>query len=182
MAKQLTPDQLSKLSRSERKRYERRVAREGSAGDQSPTTPWSKYRYPAMAILVLLILGGGLIYLARSYHPKILPPTTMAGHIEQSPPVHILDEPMDVRVQKHMLEHADGDGPPGVIINYNCLDFECRDDLIPNLIEIVQDYPDHVYLAPYRGMTVMIALTKLGKIKTLDQFDEKAVRAFIESD
>ena len=39
---------------------------------------------------------------------------------------------MPIAIQKHMLEHADGKegGRGGVIINYNCEDFNCEDGLI----------------------------------------------------
>jgi hypothetical protein len=56
------------------------------------------------------------------------------------------------KAQKHMLEHADGSGRPGVIINYNCAKFRCQD-----------------------GMTV----TKLGKILTLDEPELEKIRVFI---
>lgn len=180
MAQHLTPEQLSRLSKSKRKQYERRVVRE-TPDDKNLPNSWAKHRYLIAAGVAVLVLGSGWVYLTQFYRPEILPPTTMAGHIEVSPPSHILDEPIDIRVQKHMLEHADGDGPPGVVINYNCVDFACPGDLIPRLAEIVQKYPENVYLAPYHGMSVKIALTRLGKIETLDEFDKEAIRKFIES-
>ena len=107
-----------------------------------------------------------------------LPPTDMEGHIESSPPSHILTVPMAEVVQRHMLEHADGRGPPGVIIQYNCADYDCEPDLIQKLTKIVLDHGANVYLAPgsYDGK---IILTKLNRRKILEDFDDAAIRRFI---
>ncbi len=88
---------------------------------------------------------------------------------------------MPLSMQKHMLEHADGQGPPGVIINYNCEDFECEPDLIDKLKAIAQDYPEFVYLAPFPNMSAKIAITRRGAIEVLDEFDEERIRRFIEN-
>ena len=87
---------------------------------------------------------------------------------------------MPFLVQKHMLEHSDGNGPPGVIINYNCQDFKCGPDLIKNLTDIAQKYPQFVYLSPYSGMSKKIAITRFGKIQTFDNFNKDALIKFIE--
>ena len=107
-----------------------------------------------------------------------LPPTGMKGHIESNPPSHILKVPMAEVVQRHMLEHADGRGPPGVIIQYNCDDYDCEPDLIQKLAEIVRDHRTNVYLAPasYDGK---IILTKLNRRKVQEDFDDAAIRRFI---
>jgi len=128
-------------------------------------------------IVIALAIVGGIIFMFTNI--KTLPPTTMDGHIEVDPPSHISKEPMDIRVQKHMLEHADSTGPPGVIINYNCEDYDCEPDLISNLESFVEKHPDNVYVAPFEGMSAKIALTRLNKIKTLDEFDEKEIENFI---
>ena len=113
----------------------------------------------------------------------VMPPTSPQGHSEESPPSHILTEPMPERIQRHMLEHADGGTPqggvPGVIIQYNCGKYECAPDLIANLERVVRDYPENVYLAPseYDGK---IILTRIGQKEVLDAFDEEKIRAFIE--
>lgn len=80
-----------------------------------------------------------------------------------------------------MLEHADGieGGTPGVLINYNCNEFDCKDNLIDNLTKITQDYPKFVYLAPYRNMGTKLVLTKEGRQEVLDNFDEDKIRNFI---
>lgn len=107
-----------------------------------------------------------------------LPPITMAGHTETLPPGYILSTPMPQTIQKHMLEHAGGSGAPGVIIQYNCEDFECEPGLVEQLAEIARSYRGSVYLAPntYDGKVI---LTKLDKRTILDQFDERAIRSFI---
>lgn len=111
------------------------------------------------------------------YHE--LDPTGMADHIEVSPPGHILTEPMPVAIQKHMLEHADGGGRPGVIINYNCVKFRCPEGMIERLASIARSYP-FVYVAPFLDMDVKIAVTRLGKILILDDVDERQIREFIK--
>jgi hypothetical protein len=109
-----------------------------------------------------------------------LPPTTIQGHIEQSPPSHIVSRPIPENIQKHMLEHADGRGVPGIIIQYNCDEFECESGLIARLTELVKQYPENVYLAPnnYDGK---IILTKLGRLEILDSFNEEKIRDFIDN-
>ena len=96
-----------------------------------------------------------------------------------SPPGHILTAPMPLAIQKHMLEHADGSGPPGVIINYNCVKFRCRDGMVERLTTIARSYPAFVYLAPFPDMDVRIAVTRLGKILVLDEVDEQQIREFV---
>ncbi len=92
------------------------------------------------------------LYFKDFYNPVILPPISANPHVEVSPQEHILTEPMNLSVQRHMLEHADGDGQPGVIINYNCEDFDCNDDFLPTLAKTVETYPNFVYLAPSKNM------------------------------
>jgi len=106
----------------------------------------------------------------------------MVGHIEVKPPSKIMKQPMQLSIQKHMLEHANGieDGRGGIVINYECRKFTCETDLIEKLESFASKY-DYVYVAPYYGMDVKIALTKLGKIKTLDEYDENIITSFVES-
>ena len=76
-----------------------------------------------------------------------------------------------------------GTGHPiwgGMLVQYNCEDYQCEADLIEKLTEIVQDYPPQVYLAPYPGMDAKIALAAPGRLETLDSLDDEKVRAFIE--
>lgn len=111
---------------------------------------------------------------------KKFPPTDMVGHIEQNPPSHVMNEPMLLLVQKYMLEHSDGKGRPGVVINYNCEDFECESDLRGKLKEIVNKCPEFVYIAPFPNMGRKIAITRMGRIKTFDSLDSDALVRFIK--
>ena len=86
---------------------------------------------------------------------------------------------MKLEVQKHMLEHADGKGQPGIIINYNCEDYKCEEKLIKNLESFAEKYTSNVYVAPFPKMDVRIALTKLNKIEILESFDEQKIDNFI---
>ncbi|MEX2017302.1 MAG: hypothetical protein WD876_02415 [Candidatus Pacearchaeota archaeon] len=130
------------------------------------------------SILIIILLGiSALIYFPIS-NLKILPPTDMDGHIESNPSNHVLKETMPIAIQKHMLEHADGTGRPGVIINYNCEDYDCETDLIENLETFTEVY-DYVYVAPFKGMDAKIALTKLNKIEVLEEYNNKTIEKFI---
>jgi len=130
-----------------------------------------KFLFTASALGLLVILSGCNV--------QKLPPTGMQGHIEQNPISHILDKPMIEPIQKHMLEHADGveGAKGGVIVQYNCDDYQCESDLIEKLTTIAEEF-DYVYLAPndYDGK---IILTKLSRIEVLDEFDEGKIRDFI---
>jgi len=127
-------------------------------------------------ILIISVVVGGIGWLF-SKAPK-LPPISMENHIESSPPAHIVNQPIPENIQRHMLEHADGGDSPGILIQYNCKDYECAPDLIDKLTALVNEYPENVYLAPnnYDGL---IVLTKLGKREILETLDEEAIRTFI---
>lgn len=134
--------------------------------------------FGVVGITLLIAIFSGMIILNR----EVLPPTTMDGHLETVPDSHILDKQMPLTMQKHMLEHADATegGPGGVIINYNCENFDCEEDLIQKLTDVANEYPEFVYLTPFDGMTVKIAITSLGKIEVFDELDEAALVKFIE--
>jgi len=133
-------------------------------------------KFVGWTIVVIALLVGVFALLGLQ---KNLPPTSFLNHIEVSPPSHIVTEPMDYRIHKHMLEHADGGGPPGIIINYNCEDFECESDLIDKLEEIVRDFPANVYLAPWSGMSERLVITRESRQKVLVGFNEQEIRDFI---
>ncbi|MFB6246201.1 MAG: hypothetical protein ABEI74_01250 [Candidatus Pacearchaeota archaeon] len=139
---------------------------------------WKKIRNWTITILILGIIAFAIVNSISSV--KNLPPTSPKGHIEQSPKSHVLKQPMKLTVQKHMLEHADGSGPPGIIINYNCKNYKCAENLIPKLEKFAKQYPQKVYVAPFWQMEAKIALTKSGSIKTLEKYDKKAIENFIE--
>ncbi len=131
-------------------------------------------------IIVIVLVIGGIVFIFGWLISKslTLPPTSMQGHIEQSPPSHIVSEPIPENIQKHMLEHADGGGSPGIIIQYNCTDYNCEPNLVQKLTIFAEQYPENVYLAPssYDGK---IILTKLGKREILERFDEQRLQDFI---
>lgn len=128
----------------------------------------------------IIAASAALIALAGWYisNQPNLPPTNMQGHIEESPSAHIVDAPIPDNIQRHMLEHADGKGKPGILVQYNCKKYSCEPDLVGKLTDLVKQYPDNVYLAPndYDGK---IILTKTGSYKVLDSFDEQTIRKFI---
>jgi hypothetical protein len=128
------------------------------------------------AVIVAIILYG--FYLLGNQ--KTLPPTDMVGHIEANPSSHILRKPMQIAIHKHMLEHADAieGGRGGVIINYDCKNYECAEDLVDKLEQFAVDY-DYVYVAPYKNMATKIAVSKLNRQITLEEYDEEAITAFI---
>ena len=68
----------------------------------------------------------------------------------------------------------------GMLVQYNCDDYQCESDLVEKLVEVVQEYPPQVYPAPYPGMDAKIALAAPGRLETLDVFDEERIRQFIE--
>ena len=130
----------------------------------------------AVFLIIVALLFWGVTALVSG---NSLPPTDQAGHIEQSPSSHVLKSPMDIRIQRHMLEHADGTGSLGVIINYDCQTYDCESGLITNLEAFASKYPEFVYVAPYKKMAAKIAVTRQGKILTLDSYDEEKIDDFI---
>jgi len=138
-----------------------------------------KIRNWSIAVVVIAFAFWGIIALIPNSGG--LPPTDIQGHIESNPSSHVLKKPMRIEIQKHMLEHADGveGGHGGVIINYNCEDYVCEDNLIQNLEGFASQY-DYVYVVPFKGMDVKIALTKLGRIQTFEEYDAESIKQFIE--
>lgn len=141
-----------------------------SSGQKRKIKSWS------ILIVIAVTLIGGIYFLVSS--AKTLPPIDARGHVEANPSSHILKEPMPTAVQKHMLEHADGSGPPGVVVNYNCDDYACGNELIEKLEAFAGKY-DHVYVAPFPDMDAKIALTRYGKIDTMDDYNEERIERFI---
>ena len=158
--------------RKKEKEQNKKKERRGKKLNEAP----KKLGRSIFRILIAILIVGGIGWFIAN-RPK-LPPTVMQGHIEQSPPSHIVNTPIPDNIQRHMLEHADGGGRPGIIIQYNCSDFDCAPDLLSRLTELVNDYPKNVYLGPnnYDGK---IILTKLEKRKVLGEFDEEAIIKFI---
>ena len=65
------------------------------------------------------------------------------------------------------------------MVQYNCRKYQCEDDLVNRLTEIVRTYPPQVYLAPYPAMDAKIALAAPGKLLILDDLNEDKIREFI---
>ena len=77
------------------------------------------------------------------------------------------------------MERNAGHEKGSMLVQYNCVDYECEPDLEERLTDIVRDYPPHVFLAPYPTMDAMIALAAPGKLLTLDAFDGNKIQEFI---
>ncbi len=171
MEQELSGQELYEL----KKKQKEESRKQGQKQEVLSETPKKIGRY-VLYIFVGAAIVGGLGWFATT-RPN-LPPQTMQGHIEESPKAHIVTEPIPDNIQRHMLEHADGGGKPGIIIQYNCQKYICESDLIQKLTDLVKQYPDNVYLAPnnYDGK---IILTKEGKLEILDQFDEQKIKDFI---
>lgn len=169
--------QKSQLNRRERRNLARLEQKlHPSRGVSS--FPWKSVSTKLLIIVIAGLIIAGIFGFVRS-QPN-LPPVDIEGHIEQNPRSHILDSEMPEPIQKHMLEHADGDSKNGLglIIQYNCKKYSCEKGLIEKLKNVVKKYPKNVYLAPgnYDGK---IILTKLGKQEILNDYDEKKIVEFI---
>ena len=141
--------------------------------------PVKKIRNWSIFLIIIMLIVFGLVWGISNI--ERLPPTDMDRHIESNPSSHILKDSMPLAIQKHMLEHVDGveGGKGGVIINYNCKDYQCEDSLIGKLESFATEY-DYVYVAPFKGMDAKIAITKLGKIDVLEEYHEIRIKNFIE--
>jgi len=169
------PTEAPQLTKQERKR----LKKQGKQEERRQGRSQEKMKKIITIVVLVLVVGGGIFALGWFFSTApSLPPTTQQNHSEESPPAHIVTVPIPEAIQRHMFEHADGGGRPGIIIQYNCQDFACAPDLIEKLTELVQRYPQNVYLAPnsYAGK---IILTKLGRRKILEDFDQQAIEDFI---
>ena len=170
----LTPKEQYDLKKGEKEQ----IKKKDKVKEKINEAPKKIGKYILYTLIAVGIIGGlgWLISLAPN-----LPPISMENHSENSPIAHIITTKMPDPIQRHMLEHADGNDSngSGIIIQYNCDDYECQSDLVQKLTALVKEYPRNVYLAPnnYDGK---IILTRLGKRKVLDEFDEQAIRDFIE--
>lgn len=173
----LQPEQ--RLTRKERRELERQRPREDREKEEKTKRVKKIIRRSVVAFIAIALISGIGWLIASSPKLPNLPPTTSQGHMESNPPAHITDKSIPDPIQRHMLEHADGKGKPGIIIQYNCKKYTCESDLVQKLTDLVKQYPDNVYLAPndYDGK---IILTKEGKLETLDQFDEQKIKDFIK--
>jgi len=116
----------------------------------------------------------GHLHVASAADPHVpynSDPPSSGPHLPYIAPWGIHTRPIPRELQVHNLE----DG--GVLVQYNC---ECP-ELVAKLRAIVEKYPKHVILAPYPTMARKIALTAWTRIETLDDFDEKRIKRFIEA-
>jgi len=148
--------------------------------EKDPVSTKKIKTWSIIIVIGLVIVFGIYWMISSSSSARALPPITMQGHIEAIPGSHILKRPMALNIQKHMLEHIDGEEGVGggTIINYDCKNFECEEGLIEKLEDFANKY-DYVYVAPFKNMEVKIALTKLGRIETLDEYDERRIEIFV---
>lgn len=169
--------QIEKLTRKEKREIGRQERYEADTlvriqNQRKKVTFW------IFGIILTVIVTGTFFLISKAPARSKLPPIIMQGHVEENPKSHILTETMPEVVQKHMLEHSDGVGKPGIIIQYNCEKYSCESDIISKLTELVKKYPENVYLAPgnYDGK---IILTKMGEYKILENYDEDIINSFI---
>ena len=187
----LPPDPMEELERNKRlaeqklggkvlydlrKRQKEQAKKKERVKGKMSNAPKKVGKYIIYILIAVGIIGG--LSWGATRLPN-LPPTVQENHSENIPSAHILTERMPDRIQRHMLEHADGSGDPSIIIQYNCDYYECESEMVDQLTILVEEYPDNVYLAPnnYDGK---IILTKLGRRKILDRFDAQIIRDFIE--
>jgi hypothetical protein len=169
------PQAKSQLTKQERRQLKEQHQREERASARRKRT----MKRAMNTALAILIIGGGI--LAAVWYASTArnsPPTTMQGHTEVLPQSHISDKSIPDPVQRHMLEHADGTGKPGIIIQYNCQKYACEPDLVEKLKNLAKAYPDNVYLAP-NNYDAKIFLSKLNRREILDTFDENKIKQFI---
>ena len=138
-----------------------------------------------MAVGGLAVAGvaiGGFVFFmtSSSTFGKTLPPTGFsAAHLESLPRQQINIQPIPRLEQEHVMERAAGHERGSMLVQYNCVEYQCEPDLTEKLIAIVTTFPEYVYLAPYPTMDAKIALAAPGRLLTLDVFDEAKIRKFI---
>ena len=128
-----------------------------------------------------MVVGGIVLFMTtRSTFGKILPPTGFsAAHLESLPRQQINTQPIPRLEQEHVMERAAGHERGSLLVQYNCVDYQCEPDLVERLTEIVLNFPPYVYLAPYPTMDAKIALAAPGRLLTLEGLDEAKIRKFI---
>jgi hypothetical protein len=108
---------------------------------------------------------------SEPHEPYNSDPPTSGPHLPYIAPWGVHARPIAPELQVHNLE----DG--GVLVQYSC---DCP-DLVAKLRGVIETYPRHVILAPYPAMKARIALTAWTRLETLDDFDERRIRRFIEA-
>ncbi len=167
-------------------RYQRRQGARGRRQQESRRARLRNMRRIAlMAVGSLAIAGlavGGIVFFmtTSSTFGKELPPTGYTpAHSEAFPPQQINFQPIPRLVQEHVMERNAGHERGSMLLQYNCVDYQCEPELVERLTEIVRVYPSYVFLAPYPTMDAMIALAAPGKLLTLESLDETKIHQFI---
>jgi len=167
-------------------RYERRQRARERRHQESRRARLGKVRRPLLMVagglaVVILAIGGLVLFMTTSStFGKELPPTAFTpAHLESLPTQQINNRPIPRLEQEHVMERAAGHERGSMLVQYNCVDYQCEPDLVERLTEIVLDFPHYVYLAPYPTMDAKIALAAPGRLLILDALDEDKIRKFI---
>lgn len=167
-------------------RYERKQGTRGRRRQESRRARLRNLRRTLLMTVggiavVGLAIGGFVLFMTtRSDFGKILPPTSFGpAHLETFPPRQINTQPIPRLIQEHVMERNASHGNGKMLVQYNCVNYECAPDLVERLTEIVLTFPPEVYLAPYPTMDAMIALAAPGRLVTLETLDADKIRAFI---
>ncbi len=190
---------MSELSRKDRRKAERQVAKERKQNASGRRKRAETIRKLSVYLVTLLILSGAgyWAYGKWSSNPigKFVPsignrhispsqvglktynsdPPTSGPHLPSLARWGIHERPTSKELQVHNLE----DG--GVIVHYNCPEGsqECR-TLIEKLAKVARRY-NHAILTPYPGMSHQIALTAWTRIDEFNEFDEERIVRFIDA-
>ena len=168
---------MADLSKKQQKRLKRAKEKEVQKEVSQKKRFIKRTKKIILTVIIVFSVGFGIYYFASNV--KLMPPISSQAHSEDVPQTNILTEEMPDRTQRHMLEHAGGAGPSGFIIQYNCVKFQCEDDLVENLAKIAKQFPNLVYLAPTSIYDGKIILTTLGKMDVLEEFNEERIMNFI---
>jgi hypothetical protein len=167
-------------------RYQRRQsARERRQQESRRTRRGNRRRRIFMAVggiaVVALAIGGLVLFMStRSTFGKELPPTGFtAAHLETLPTRQINSQPIPRLVQEHVMERDSGHEKGSMLVQYNCVKYDCEPYLVDRLKEIVLDFPEYAWLAPYPTMDAKIALAAPGRLLLLDALEESKIRKFI---
>ena len=170
-----------------KERYERRQGARERRQQASRRAHRGKFRRTLMmaggvlGVLVLAIGGLALFMATSSTFGKELPPTGYTpAHRETLPRQQINSQPIHRLVQEHVMEREAGHERGSMLVQYNCRKYQCGEDLVDRLTDVVLSYPPQVYLAPYPTMDAKIALAAPGKLLLLDAFEEDKIRKFID--
>ena len=145
---------------------------------KAPKSTKARKRFRNIAILVVILAIVVYGFSAVSGRES-LPTKTMDNHIEVWPNSQISKSPLNPKIHRHILEHANNaEEEPGVVINYDCRNYDCEAGLIQDLEDFTKNN-EIVYVAPYKNMKAKIVVTKLNRQITLDALDTKRIENFI---